>query len=143
MYNVIETKGEQVSSFIYWDEKEASKELLSKAESHLYWNEISEEVAGFDKKEILKEKKFSFEDYTIQLVEPESDYNLIEGMDTEDIFWHIRQTEETLQYLHLLTEAEIDEVIENQTGNGIYVLRSNNIIEELKAQELVEKFPNV
>lgn len=143
MFNIIEIENGLLSSFIYWDEKEAKKELLSKTDSHLYRNGISEEVAGFDKKEILKDKKFSFEDYSIQLVEPESDYTIIEGMDTDEILWHIRETEESLQYLNLLTDAEIDEVIENQTGNGIYVLRYNNLIEELQAKELAEKFPNI
>lgn len=143
MYNVIEIINGVLSSFIYWDEKEAKKELIAKVGAHLYWNEISEEVAGFDKKEILKDKKFSFEDYSIQLVEPESDYRLIEGMDAKEIFEHIWETEDSLEYLELLTNEEVEQVIENQIGNGIYVLRYNNIIEEIQAQELAEKFPNV
>lgn len=141
MYNVIEIINGVLSSFIYWDEKEAKKELIAKIKAHLYWNEISEEVAGLDKKEILKDKKFSFEDYSIQLVEPESDYTIIEGMENSEIVEYLRDTGDIKEIGFWLDKHDIYEMLKNNTE--VYVLQPTNIIEELKAKELAEKFPNV
>lgn len=138
-----------ISSFIYWDKKEANKELISKVRSHLYLNEIEEEGV-FNEKEILNNKKFSHKvelsrydsiDYSIQLVEPESDYTIIEGMENSEIVEYLRDTGDIKEIGFWLDKHDIYEMLKNNTE--VYVLQPTNIIEELKAKELAEKFPNI
>lgn len=91
-----------------------------------------------DKKRIEKCGVFEHEDFGVYISEPDTDFQLIEEMDDSEIVQYLE--ENCRDWDVYLSKFGIQELAKNIEGNGYYLLRYKNLLEEMKAKEIAENF---
>lgn len=111
-------------------------------EGHLinYAGEKNLNLDAGEIKNFIKSRMYEHEEFGIYISEPDTDYTLIEDMNDTDIAQYLEtEGDVSLVAMHL-SDDTINKIVEDNEGGTYYLLRFNNLLQEMEAKKITENF---
>ena len=135
MYILTIKKDKQVTSELFVDHSLAKKDFLAELDQYEHTKGL--ELTKREREQMAEEGIFEHENFAIFLTEPDTTYQLAQEMDDQEICDFISEQDIDLSGLN---DRKVEQFLESCDGDGLYILRFDNLLEEMRAKEIVENF---